>query len=111
MLRAAANRPCVSDQGRANATSGPSGNTLSILEGDSIMNARQLLKTFVILLVLSPVWASAQIYRFAPLPDLVPADVSVAGDCRMIVTIANLGPGVVPNSGYVGSATGIQMYM
>jgi hypothetical protein len=69
------------------------------------------LKTFVILLVLSPVWASAQIFRFDPLPDLVPADISVAGDCRIIVTVANIGPGTVPSSGYVGSATGIQMYM
>jgi len=75
------------------------------------MNARPLFKIFVVILVLSPVWASAQIFRFDALPDLVPADISVAGDCRLVVTVANNGPGVVPSSGYVGPSTGIQMYM
>jgi CARDB protein len=75
------------------------------------MNARTPLRMFVISLILSPVWVSAQIYRFDPLPDLVPADIGVAGDCRLVVTLANNGPGIVPTAGYVGSATGVQMYM
>jgi hypothetical protein len=75
------------------------------------MSARRLFRIFVVTLVLCPVWVSAQIFRFDPLPDLVPADISVAGDCRIVVTLANNGPGVVPSSGYVGPATGIQMYV
>ena len=75
------------------------------------MNGRPLFRIFVIAMVLSPVWASAQIFRFDALPDLVPADISVAGDCRLVVTVANNGLGVVPSSGYVGPSTGIQMYM
>lgn len=75
------------------------------------MNARALVKIFIVALVLSPVCVSAQIYWFIPLPDLAPANVSIGPDCQIMVSVTNLGPGVVPSSAYVGSATGIQMYV
>src|SRR5205807_7991534 len=43
--------------------------------------------------------------------DLAPAGINLGVDCRISVTLTNYGPGIVPDSGYVGPATGVQMYM
>jgi hypothetical protein len=75
------------------------------------MKATPLLRMFVIALLLSPVWVSAQLVRFDPLPDLVATNIGLGGDCTILVTVANNGPGIVPSSGYVGPATSIGMYM
>ena len=74
------------------------------------MNARALFRMSVVAVLLSPVWVAAQIYTFNPLPDLAPVDISLGGDCRIMVTLTNNGPAMMPSSAYVGPATGIQMY-
>ena len=48
-----------------------------------------------------------------PLPDLVPVDLTVDRDCRIVVTIRNNGPAIVPNAGYSltpPGSSGVQMY-
>ena len=75
------------------------------------MNARPLVKLFVIALLLTPVCVAAQVFQFDPLPDLAPVDITLGTNCRISVTLTNYGPGIVPSSGYVGPATTIQMYM
>jgi hypothetical protein len=75
------------------------------------MKAKVLLTMLVVALFLSPVWAAAQVLtRFDPLPDLVPVDMTLDTQCRVVVTLKNNGPGIVPDAGYSGSATGVQMY-
>jgi hypothetical protein len=49
----------------------------------------------------------------APRPDLVPTDISVNTDCRIVITLKNNGPGVVPDAGFSMSppgSSGVQMY-
>jgi hypothetical protein len=75
------------------------------------MNAKPLIKMSLFVLLLSPVWVAAQVMIWYPLPDLAPVDVNVESGCRIVVTLTNNGPGIVPNAAYVGPSTGIQMYV
>jgi hypothetical protein len=78
------------------------------------MNARLVVKMSAVALLLAPAWVLAQpLDRRQILPDLVPADVTVGVDCRIVVTLKNNGPGIVPNSGFSQSppaSSGVQMY-
>lgn len=70
--------------------------------------ARQLVKISAVALLLSPASVLA-----ATLPDLVPADLRVDADCRIVVTLKNNGPGIVPDAGFSMSppgSSGVQMY-
>src|SRR5437660_11953499 len=69
-------------------------------EGEPAMNARPLVKLFVIALLLTPVCVAAQVFQFDPLPDLAPVDITLGTNCRISVTLTNYGPGIVPSSGY-----------
>jgi hypothetical protein len=54
-----------------------------------------------------------QIQPTRGLPDLVPVDMSVDRDCRIVVIIRNNGPAIVPDAGYSLSppgSSGVQMY-
>lgn len=66
------------------------------------MNARHFVGTAILVLVLSPTLLQAQILTRAT-PDLRPGGLSLDIDCRIIVRIANNGPGLVPDAGYSDS--------
>src|SRR5437773_1598620 len=86
------------------------------------MNARHFVKMWAAVLLLSPAFVFAQIQiqpidpgirRLPVLPDLVPADVTLGEGCRIIVTLHNNGPGIVPAAGFSLSppgSSGVQMY-
>ena len=78
------------------------------------MNARHFVKMLCVALLLSPAWVSAQFtIERRQLPDLVPADVTLGEGCRIIVTLHNNGPGIIPDSGFSvspASSSGVQMY-
>jgi len=60
------------------------------------------------------VLAAAPVLAQQPLPDLVPVDLTVDNDCRIVVTIRNNGPAIVPNAGYSltpPGSSGVQMYL
>jgi subtilase family serine protease len=76
------------------------------------MNARHLVRTVALVLVLSPALIHAQVLTRGSLPDLQPLRLGLETDCRMIVTIANNGPGQVPDAGYTASGPGSsEVYM
>src|SRR5947208_2687741 len=72
------------------------------------MNARHFVKMWAAVLLLSPALVFAQIQiqpidpgiRRVPLPDLVPVDITLGDACRLIITLANNGPGIVPAAGF-----------
>ena len=78
------------------------------------MNTRHFVKMLALALVLSPAWVLAQTFTRGPaLPDLVPADISIGDGCRIVVTLRNNGPGIVPDAGFSLSppgSSGVQMY-
>jgi hypothetical protein len=75
------------------------------------MSRKPLMNMCMSLLLFVPLTATAQIFQIRdPLPDLVPVDITLDSGCRITVSLRNAGPGVVPDAGYAGSATGIQMY-
>ena len=83
------------------------------------MNAKQFVKMWVAVLLLSPALVLGQLtrdpglQRLQPLPDLMPLDMTLGADCRMIVAVRNNGPGAVPDAGYSLTAPGaseVQMF-
>jgi hypothetical protein len=77
------------------------------------MNARHFVKMLSVVLLLSPAVFAQTLDRRQFLPDLVPLDVNLGDGCRIIVTLRNNGPGIVPPAGYSLSppgSSGVQMY-
>ena len=76
------------------------------------MNTRRFMKMVFVALLSLPTGAFAQFtIDRRVLPDLVPVDVTLAADCRLIVALANNGPGIVPDAGFgLTSSSAVQMY-